>query len=354
MIIEDMRKLLSRTISLSQVVLLIVLCACRRDGPIVEEGNITISGGHQIVIGCEGNYQFGNASLSLYQYSNSEITSNLFESVNARKLGDVCQSLTAYEEKIFAVINNSGKIEVFSRNDFSSMGTIEGLKSPRYCEVVNRNTAFVSDYKANAVYRIDLNRMKVMDSIAISSWTEGLLAHSGKLYVCGKSSGYLYKIGLESLELEDSIALGAGPSGLLLDADDQLWVLCEGNYGDPRPCSLSKVELQNFTIVQTYEFPVNQQIAKLNISSDGKELYYLGAGVFKMSTTTEELPNLPFVDLTGRNPYGLGIDFSNEQIWVADAKDFISKSSILKFDSTGTLLQEGSGGVNASSFLFLY
>ena len=212
----------------------------------------------------------------------------------------------------------------------------------------------MSDYKANAVYKVDLSRLKVVDSIPIRSWTEGMIDHQGKLYVCGKSSDYLYKVDLATQQVEDSISVGSGPAGAVLDANDQLWILCEGNYGDSRPCSLVRLNLGDFSIDASFEFSAGRTVSNLIISADGLTLYFLNEGVCQMAISDTKLPVNPLIPELGQTFYGLATNYLNDELWISDAKDFISKSTILRYDASGNLLFKSEGGINARSFLFLY
>jgi hypothetical protein len=57
----------------------------------------------------EGNFRWGNGSLSFYSYDSSRIYNSVFESVNNRPLGDVPFSLAESENSLFIVVNNSAK-----------------------------------------------------------------------------------------------------------------------------------------------------------------------------------------------------------------------------------------------------
>ena len=65
------------------------LIACKKDRPeeSVLISQISQDGG--VYVGSEGNFQFGNASLSYYDKSTKEIRSEVYESANGFKVGDV-------------------------------------------------------------------------------------------------------------------------------------------------------------------------------------------------------------------------------------------------------------------------
>ena len=69
---------------------------------------------------CEGNFNWGNASISSYDETNDALTQNYFSSVNGYSLGDVAQSMTENEDFYFIVVNNSAKVEVVDKENFNS------------------------------------------------------------------------------------------------------------------------------------------------------------------------------------------------------------------------------------------
>jgi len=52
--------------------------------------------------------------------------------------------MTIQGNNAYIVVNNSGKIEVVSRNDLKSVAIINGLVSPRYISFVNEKKAYVT------------------------------------------------------------------------------------------------------------------------------------------------------------------------------------------------------------------
>ena len=139
----------------------------------------------------EGNFQWGNASLSFYKYSDESITSDVFSDANDRPLGDVGQSLCIYDNKLFIVVNNSGKVEVVNPDDCKSIATISGLTSPRYFLGINSSKAYVSDMGAGSVSVVDLNNYSKTTSIKCNGSTEEMILHNDKVYVSNTTKEYI-------------------------------------------------------------------------------------------------------------------------------------------------------------------
>ena len=144
--------------------LLLAITACNKDAPIgpqqVDNGcgedSISADPTTRVYIINEGNFTWGNASLSVYDPATQTVVNNAFAAANDRPLGDVAQSLTLVGQRAYLIVNNSGKIEVLADSTLEATHTITGFNSPRELFAINAKTAYVSDLYANALAIVDL------------------------------------------------------------------------------------------------------------------------------------------------------------------------------------------------------
>lgn len=114
----------------------------------------------------EGNFNAGNATLTIYDPEINQATDGVFLSANGVSLGDVGQSLRIINGDLYIVMNNSQKIVVADPKSFAQKAVItlpEGA-SPREIVAVSEQKAFVTDLYANALYVVDLEDYSVSPS----------------------------------------------------------------------------------------------------------------------------------------------------------------------------------------------
>ena len=100
---------------------------CRVDRPPVEIDTPILGGGDLVYVCNEGNYQFGNASISYYDHATNSVVEKYYQQINQMPLGDVCQSMSFGNGNAYLIINNSGKVVVVDRNTFEWKSDILGF-----------------------------------------------------------------------------------------------------------------------------------------------------------------------------------------------------------------------------------
>ena len=336
-----------------------IFTACKKDPPRVPDTNnsnnntplpTSLSG---VFISNEGNYTWGNGTVSFYNTSTGELEEDLFNKVNNRPLGDVAQSMCVFKGKGYIIVNNSGKIEIVNPSDFKSIGVINNLTSPRYFLGINSQKAYVTDLFSNAISVIDLNTNTRIGSIPCPGWTEELMLINGKAFVSNIQKSYLYIVNTIDDAIEDSINVGLGSNSMVVDKNGKLWVLSGGDSNQQIPGSLHRINPNNKQIELSLTFPHNNFPRKLSINNTEEILYFLNKGVHKMLITDNNLPLLPFIPENNYLFYGLDVDPNTGIIYVADAIDYLQKGWIFRYKSEDAAkIDSFRAGIAPGDFLF--
>jgi hypothetical protein len=318
--------------------------------PTCVNENITVKY-NDVLIGCEGNFGWGNASISLYNPANTGTTNTVFQNINGYTIGDVLQSMTEYNGKLFVVVNNSGNIEIMDTATYQKTATINGLMSPRYFCGINNSKAYVSDLFSNQIAIVDLGSNSVIGNIITGGWTEEMLLVNDKVYVCRPDTNFILQINANTNIIEDTIVVGKGPSSLILDNNSKLWILSSGGINEEQ-AELNQIDPSTNNISQTMVFSdINNSPNNLKISPNGETMYYLNNGVNQLSIYASSLPSSSIINQNGAVFYGLGISPTND-IYVSDAIDYVQSGIVYRYDSTASLIHQFSVGIIPQGFWF--
>ena len=340
------------------IILIVGLFSCKKDelGPqCVNCGNEDIqTQTSDVLILNEGNFGWGNGSLSHYQPSSNVVSNNVYQQANNNTpLGDVIQSAYQINNKIYVVANNSSKIEVINSSNFASISTITGFNSPRYFLPISNSIAYVSDLYSSTIHIVDLNTNTITGNIITNGWIEKMILHNDTVYACDMSNDNLLIINPNNHNLIDSIKLGVEPNSIVKDVNNNIWIMCSGGFQEDN-AKLFKFNPQTRSIDSTFIFSnINQSPGNLCINNTQDELYFLNNHVYKMNINSTSLPLTPIINNSSNTFYGLGIEPYSNDIYVADAIDYVQSGIIFRYSKTGSLIHQFNVGIIPGNFLFI-
>lgn len=343
------------------------LTGCMDYGPI-EPIDVTLPG-RGLFISNEGNFTYGNASLCYYDITDSQLVTDpdgdndIFLSANGIPLGDVAQSVTAYGNTVYVVVNNSGVIFAIDRNTAKITGTIRGLTSPRYMHILSSTKAYVTDLYARAITIVDPTSCQITGRIDVSNGkdrqhpTEQMVQYKNLIFTnCWSYDNKLLVIDTDQDKVVDSITVGIQPNSIGLDCNNKLWVLTdggyEGPYGHEQP-TLCRIDAETRRIELQFTFPVEDSPTEICFNGARDTLYFLNKDVWRMEVTSEQLPETPFLKYTGTLYYGLAIDPKTSEVYVADAIDYVQYGVVYRLSPQAVPLDTLRVGIIPGSFCFV-
>jgi hypothetical protein len=333
------------------VILSLMIYSCTKESDL-PPSNYTFGGG--VLIVNEGNFRSGNGSLSFYAYDSAKITNDLFYTVNGRPLGDVPNSIITRGDKVYIVVNNSGKIEIIDHYSLVSTGTIKGLISPRNMTVISDNKAYVSSLYSDSVAVISLISNTISGYINVRRTSEAITIAGNKAFVSNWAGGKEIMV-IDALtdKLVDSITVGSEPESMVLDRFGKLWVLCDGGYTQQYFPELDVINILNDKVEKKYVFPTKEASPScLKIDGLGQTLFYLDGGLRQMDILASNLPQGPMIQENGGHFYKIAINPINSDIFVTDALDFQQSGYLSIYKNNGEFISKNKAGLIPGSMCF--
>ena len=325
---------------------------------IEEDFDATGSG---LFITNEGNFQYGNATLSYYDPDTKVVENEVFYRSNAMKLGDVAQSMCIYKDVGWVVVNNSHVIFAIDLNTFKERGRITNLTSPRYMHFVSDEKAYVTQLWDNRIFIVNPRLYEIIGYIECpnmtmeSGSTEQMVQYGKYLYVnCWSYQNRILKIDTETDMVVDELVVGIQPTSLVLDKNNKLWTITDGGYkGSPygyEAPSLYCIDAETFTIEKEFRFRLGDSPSELQLNKERDVLYWLNDDVWAMSVDAERVPVRPFLDNKGTIYYGLTINPHNGDVYIADAIDYQQQGKVYRYTNEGVLVDEFYVGIIPGAF----
>ena len=263
---------------MKQSTLLLLISMIIWTGCASNEGDDDLNLGKTYVL-CEGNFGYSNAAL--WSISPEDSTTETLI-IGGGSLGDVAQSLTIADDKLYVIVNNSHKIEVFSLgNEISHDTTIfdeDNDVGPRYL-VATGDTGYVSCWNLSAILVLDLATSTVIDTIPVSGMPEYMVLDDKSLYVSipsnsdGSSSNYIIEISTSTKEIIHTYEVVSGPSDMELIGSNLY--ISSTYYGADWSTytGLSKINLSTGTVMSTTYNDDSNYLIKNDLVKVGETLY---------------------------------------------------------------------------------
>lgn len=346
------RKFLS-AIGFAGLAFCVTSCSPDDEPPIILDGP---EGAEGLFVVCEGNWGYGNSSVSFIDTDNYTVANEVFQRANGQKLGDTAESMTIHDDMAWIVVNTSGVVFAVDKDTYVERGRVENLVSPRFIHFVSDDKAYLTDMYSNEVLIIDPKTYSVSGRIAINSPAEEIVQDGRYVYVnCWSYGREIVKIDTVTDQVVATLNVGIQPRSIALDGEGDLWALCDGGSWEGNPVgyvapTLVRVDLDTFTATKTFTFTLGDNVSRLVTDATGHNLYWLNNGVYKMSIDASAAPSAPFIERDGTTYYALTVSPDNGDIFIGDAVDYMQNGAVYRYDATGTYKDSFTVGVLPSNF----
>lgn len=313
----------------------------------------------------EGNMGSNKCTLDYYDYVTGLYSRNIYAERNPnviKELGDVGNDIAVYGSKLYVTVNCSHKVEVLDAATGVRLGQID-IPNCRYLAFY-RGWAYVSSYVGpvlidpdapkGAVYKVDTLSLRVVDRVSVGYQPEEMAIVDDYMYVAN-SGGYrapnydntVSVIQLIDFKQVEQIKVGINLHRCKRDRYGKVWVTSRGNYENipSRMFVLDKKRgASRLAVTDTLD------IACSNMALSGDSLLYYATewsnwaqkntityGVIDIRTKQRISENF-ITDGTEREiavPYGIAVHPETGDIFVTDAKNYVSSGTLYCFDRHG-------------------
>ena len=372
--------------SIYLVILLALLSACRTIEPASSSEETPVGAGDSgpiegFFLLNEGNMGSNKCTLDYYDYASGIYRKNIYAERNpgvVQELGDVGNDMAIYGDKLWAVVNCSNLVEVMDATTARHIGQIS-IPNCRYL-AFKEGYAYVSsyagpvetdpNYRLGYVARIDTATLQVKDTCVVGYQPEEMVIAGNKLYVAN-SGGYrvpdydntVSVIDLDTFKEIKKIEVAPNLHRMELDAYGKIWVSSRGDYYDIPPKTYI-IDSQIDDVIECMEL-----LAATDMTLCGDSLYVY-SNAWSYITQTSDV-NYAVVDVKShqvvtrrfitdgtdaqfQNPYGIAVNPETHEIFVTDARDYITPGKVYCYSPEGRLKWSANTGDIPSRIVFTY
>ena len=351
--------------------LLLAITSCREDELVVptefdivgdEDVSSPVRGFYLLN---EGNMGSNKCTLDFYDYHTGLYARNFYSERNPsviKELGDVGNDIQIYGSKLYVVVNCSHKVEVLDARTGIRLGQVD-IPNCRYVRF-HRGKAYVSAYVGpvlidpnaprGAVFEVDTTSLAITRKVTVGYQPEEMEVIDDYMYVAN-SGGYRapdYDNTVSVIQMIDFKQVEQIPVDINLhrvrqDQYKQLWVTSRGDYNS-RPSRLFVLQKRRghnqMEVVDTLDVPVS------DMAIHGDSLYYFATdwsnytqkntisyGIIDVRTHQVVSDNF-ITDGTDKDitiPYGIAVHPITGEIFVTDAKNYVSSGTLYCFSPDG-------------------
>ncbi len=317
----------------------------------------------------EGNMGSNKATIDYLDFCNGTYIRNIYGERNPnviKELGDVGNDIQVYGNRLYAVINCSHKVEVMDLHTCRRIGQID-IPNCRYIRF-HGDKAYISSYvgpvsidpnaQLGAIFEVDTATLRITRQVTVGYQPEEFEIIDNHLYVAN-SGGYRapdYDSTLSVVDLTDfrqikKIPVCVNPHRVRKDQYNHLWITSRGDHKDVQP------QLTCFSPITNSLLPIAQAPAVSEMVLLGDSMYFYGShwsdetmsnqttyGVFNIQS---QIPNNQYpisniqsfiTDGTEKNikiPYGIQVNPYNGDIYITDAKNYVSSGQLHCYSREG-------------------
>lgn len=302
----------------------------------------------------EGNFGFGNASLSAINKETDKVNNNVFKANNNHNLGDVLQSGIIIDSTAYLLVNNSNAIEIVNLKNFKSLKRVSIDGSPRYA-IKYKEGILISTMGGKGIFYLNHQTQQIEFWSGSNGWLEEMVISNNRLFACNRTTHKVDVYDLNSRQKIKSIAVGQDPESINLVDSTKLCVLSTGGWdrNDRSLASIYSINPYNFRANRLYQFSnIENSPTRLRYHAGNKKLYFINQGLYQINIELNSKPLLVLGQQSGELLYGLSIENQIGNLYLTNAKNYVDNGTVTVLNPTHENLNSHKVGVLPNQVLF--
>jgi DNA-binding beta-propeller fold protein YncE len=194
------------------------------------------------------------------------------------------------------------------------------------------------------VFVVDPGDGSVESDIDVGANPDGILITNGFAYVANSGFGSGNTVSVIDLSLNQEVIktkVGDNPQWLELDVKGHVHVLCSGAYNDfnnsedDTPGGVWVINPSDHAVYDSLIMEKGQHPSELSISLKGLGYFIYDAAILEYSTESLQVTDSTFIHMTDGFPYHIRVNEVSEELFITDAKDFVSPAEVIIFGMNG-------------------
>lgn len=331
------------------------------------------------LIGIEGTSPNGISSLAKYNMTNQTVENNVFRKANINPMGSQLSDMFIDKERnqLVLLVPGSSKMIYADANTFEITKQIQDLMMIRKGAKVLDNLYYITSPEIPGFYVINANNGNVVAEIEnlgktnpteISVWEDiAFICNTGDAIV-KDSTVSIFRTSEDTLITD--LMVGHSPNSMVIDEENQLWILCSGNFNSANPLlsglgSLWKYNLDTMKMAidsgwtispDTVKYFTDNQLRpnSLTYNEQGKAFYYsTGLPTGNIVLTGRDQNRIEENPVVTGNYYAIAFDQVNQELYgMKVPADIETNGEMQVFDPVGNLKTSIRIGVKPNNVVF--
>lgn len=353
------------------------MTSCRGNDDDLDDGGskVTLPQTRAYILN-EGSKGANNAGLAFYAPNkDADFISDIYQTQNNAKLGDLGQSMIEYEDEIYIAVSGSNYLAKLNAAgvELKRVSFVRDNDLSAGIRYIDAEDGYIyASFYGGAVAKINAKTLEVVDKLTgLGDNLEGVAICNDMLYVSNSykllpDGTYKYNaevkvIDLRTFKLKETLTVGVNPNALI-EEDDKVFLI-SNDYSSAEGYVLQMIDPANNNKVTkignaTYMAADDDILYLVNSMTDWNTDPYTTVNTFfTYNIKTGQMNNASFLkdapaELTSSTLYMLEVNDNNGDIYISTS-EFTTNGTIYRFKKDGTFIEKfDAGGINPNSAIF--